>query len=65
MQSKSKRSRILVLGALVGSVLSIGVSAGSASAWSRTANTSNESTVVVVNSDIEAQPYRAMSGIRW
>jgi len=68
MQSKSKRSRILVIGALVGSVLSIGVSAGAASAGSRTTQTNTDTTTVVINSDTTVkgvESMQMMSGIRW
>ena len=64
MQSKSKRSRILVIGALIGSVLSIGVASGSASAWSRQSPTE----ITIVNelpTGRDIPPMSARSGIRW
>lgn len=63
MQQKSKRSRlgVLAIGALVGSVLSVGVAAGTASA--KPTKKSNDITVVL--DDPRVASTSQMSGIRW
>ncbi len=59
---KRSRARILVVGALIGSVLSIGAVSGSASAKTPLA-TKGEITVVV---EVPIAPSSALrSGIRW
>ena len=60
---KSKRTRrVLVLGALIGSVLSVGVATGTASA--NKGNTKNSQTVTVVD-DVYDGATSMLSGIRW